>query len=252
MVLNGLECHRHACWKVRVSACERSNSCVYACLCHCLAMCLSELIIKGNDAHFTVFQLFNLVCHPVCHESRPGAIVNILSRICELFLSRNWPQEIKINEPLPTEQIPGVSFCTAVHTRQWIERLLSFTRLDRTRFGLKIELVGVTFISKLHWREIPLLHQGSLPLTHKTASKLAWQHSYYLKGPWGIEKQLIRSSTACFHCIGIGIDWHWSHWECRKIFTARCNTKTPRRKDLVTGTMSKLLRTVYCPAVHSV
>jgi|Cyp1metagenome_2_1107374.scaffolds.fasta_scaffold04173_1 hypothetical protein len=146
-------------------------------------MCLSELIIKGNDAHFTVFQLFNLVCHPVCHESRPGAIVNILSRICELFLSRNWPQEIKINEPLPTEQIPGVSFCTAVHTRQWIERLLSFTRLYRTRFGLKIELVGVTFISKLHWREIPLLHQGSLPLTHKTASKLAWQHSYYLKGP---------------------------------------------------------------------
>ena len=90
MVLNGLEWSWMVLtWSTKVmrSPCLRVQRKVQLCsICQDrLAMCLSELIIKGNDAHFTVFQLFNLVCHPVCHESRPGAIVNILSRVCELF-----------------------------------------------------------------------------------------------------------------------------------------------------------------------
>ena len=67
-------------------------------------MCLSELIVEGNDAHFTVFQLFNLVRHPVCHESRPGAIINILSQTCEVFLEIGPKRSRSAN---PNEQIPA-------------------------------------------------------------------------------------------------------------------------------------------------
>ena len=70
------------CILIRIVICSDASKWRSSCLLSWvdrLSMSLSELVVKGNDAHFAVFQLFDLVCHPVRHQGWPGTVVNVLS-----------------------------------------------------------------------------------------------------------------------------------------------------------------------------